>query len=160
MNLLPDASNTDARALLVRESVMNLRSRARKSRRCSDTVFQTLMDHLPESAPARKQGQTRYEGPSGLLGTMHETLITLETKAVYDPGTSNETLTQRKLELHLAEQWLARLPSLLSPQAFPIPNLWKFMGGENAKREWRDIFGDKRFGTLRIHTRTLSSVVK
>ena len=69
-------------------------------------------------------------------------------------------MAQRRLELALASKWLDRLLSMFAHQAHCIPNLWKFMGASDVQQEWKDIFGDTRYSTLRVHTLTLSSAIK
>ena len=77
-----------------------------------------------------------------------------------NPKDSISTVTQRQIEVGLADKWLSRLLAHFAPFAKHIPSLEMYLQCKCPEKEWKDLFGDSRHNSLKGHCMTLEAMLR
>ena len=78
----------------------------------------------------------------------------------WKPNPKISTVTQRQIEVGLADKWLSRLLSHFAPYSKYVPALDMHKDSQHPEREWKDLFGDARHNSLKGHCMTLESMLR
>ena len=75
-----------------------------------------------------------------------------------NPKNALNPLTQRQIEIALVDKWLTRLLAMFVNKAKQIPRMAQFLGYKDPAREWKDLFGNARFSSVRGHTKGMEEI--